>query len=133
MEEGSEEVAQSFIKNTVESFYDSWISPSTAEEGSGLFGTRVFNRDEVVGAFEEGLIGSILGGLGGFVNNRSKENSSIIPFIANGDIDVVKAGAALALQKGALYGNITFIFSACAQFYHLMGKRKLHRTVLDGV
>lgn len=102
LEEGGEEVAQAFIKNAVESFYDSWIAPSTAEEGSGLFGTQLINRDEVVGAFEEGLIGSILGGLGGFVNSRSKENSSIIPFIANGDIDSVKAGAALALQKGAI-------------------------------
>ena len=102
LEEGGEEVAQAFIKSAVVSFYDCWIAPSTAEVGSGLFGTQLFNRDEVVGAFEEGLIGSVLGGLGGFVNSRSKENSSIIPFIANGDVDSVKAGAALALQKGAI-------------------------------
>lgn len=102
LEEGSEEIFQGFIKNAVESFYDSWIAPANAEEGKGLFGTEFFGKDEFIGAFEEGAIGGILGAVGGFANSRKKEDKSIIPFIANGDIDSVKAGAALAKQKGAI-------------------------------
>lgn len=102
LEEGGEEIVQSFVKNAVENLYDNWIAPANAEEGKGLFNTDWLGRDEVVGALEEGLIGGILGGLGGFVNSRSKENESIIPFIANGDSDIVKAGAELALQRGAI-------------------------------
>lgn len=102
LEEGSEEIFQGFIKNAVESFYDSWIAPANAEEGKGLFGTEFFGKDEFIGAFEEGAIGGILGAVGGFANSRRKEDKSIIPFIANGDIDSVKAGAALAKQKGAI-------------------------------
>ena len=102
LEEGGEEMAQAFIKNTVESFYDSWIAPATATEGKGLFGTNAFGKDEWVNMAEEGVIGGILGGLGGFVNSRRKEDKSIIPFIANGDLDAVKAGAALAKQKQAI-------------------------------
>lgn len=102
LEEGSEEVFQGFIKNAVESFYDSWIAPTNSEEGKGLFGTEFFGKDEFVNAFEEGAIGGILGAFGGFMNSRRKEDKSIIPFIANGDLDTVKAGAALAKQKGAI-------------------------------
>lgn len=102
LEEGFEEAAQGFIKNSVESFYDSWIAPNNAEENKGLFGTSVLGRDEWTNMLEEGVIGSVLGGLGGFANTRRKEDTSIIPFIANGDAETVKAGAALAKQRGAI-------------------------------
>lgn len=102
LEEGSEEMIQGFVKNAVESFYDSYISPNSATEGQGKFGTRLFGKEEWTGMLEEGTIGAILGAFGGFANSRRKENESIIPFIANGDFETLKAGAALAKAKGAI-------------------------------
>ena len=102
LEEGSEEMMQGFVKNAVESFYDSYISPNSATEGQGKFGTRLFGKEEWTGMLEEGTIGAILGAFGGFANSRRKENESIIPFIANGDFETLKAGAALAKAKGAI-------------------------------
>ena len=102
LEEGSEEMLQGFVKNSVESFYDSYIAPNTAVENNGKFGTRIFGKEELTGLLEEGTIGAILGGFGGFFNSRNKENESIIPFIANGDFETLKAGAAIAKSKGAI-------------------------------
>ena len=101
LEEGSEEAIQGFVKNAVESFYDSFVAPN-AIEGSGKFGTNLFGKEEWMGMLEEGTVGAILGAFGGFVNNSRKENESIIPFIANGDFESLKAGAALAKAKGAI-------------------------------
>lgn len=101
-EEGSEEAIQGFVKNSVESLYDQFIAPNSAVEGKGYFGTQAFGRDEWMGMLEEGTIGAILGAFGGFANVRSKENESILPFIASGEFDSLAAGAKLAAKTGAI-------------------------------
>lgn len=122
LEEGSEEMLQGFVKNSVESFYDSYIAPNTAVENNGKFGTRIFGKEELTGLLEEGAIGAILGGFGGFFNSRNKENESIIPFIANGDFETLKAGAAIAKSKGAIseeqYNGIVERASALNNLYN---------------
>lgn len=96
LEEGSEEVMQGFVKNSVEAVYDQFFADSAQ------FGTNPFAANKIKENLEEGLIGSILGAIGGFANSRRKEDKSITPMIANGDYESVIAGAKLAKQKGAI-------------------------------
>lgn len=95
-EEGAEEIMQGFTKNSVEAIYDNFFADDTR------FGTNPFAADKIKENLEEGLIGTVLGAFGGFVNSRQKENKSIIPLIANGDYESVIAGAKLARQKDAI-------------------------------
>lgn len=95
-EEGAEEVMQGFTKNSVEAIYDNFFADDTR------FGTNPFAADKIKENLEEGLIGTVLGAFGGFVNSRQKENKSIVPLIANGDYESVIAGAKLARQKDAI-------------------------------
>lgn len=101
-EEGSEEIIQNYVKGAVEQFYDYAIAPNTAVAGKGAFGADIFSKQNFIDAIGEGTIGAILGLGGAIVHGRQKENDSIIPFIANGDFDTLKAGAKLALSKGAI-------------------------------
>lgn len=95
-EEGGEEILQGFTKNSVEAIYDNFFADDVR------FGTNPFAADKIKENLEEGLIGSILGAFGGFVNSRQKEDKSITPLIANGDYESVIAGAKLARQKDAI-------------------------------
>lgn len=101
-EEGSEEAIQGFVKNSVESLYDQFIAPNEAVKGKGMFGTEAFGKDEWMGMLEEGTIGAILGAFGGFANSRTKEDNSIIPYIASGEFDSLAAGAKMAAKQGAI-------------------------------
>ena len=95
-EEGAEEVIQGFTKNSIEAIYDNFFADDTR------FGTNPFAANKIKENLEEGLIGSILGAFGGFVNSSKKEDKSITPLIANGDYESVIAGAKLAKQKDAI-------------------------------
>lgn len=101
-EEGSEEAIQGFVKNSVESLYDQFIAPNEAVKGKDMFGTEAFGKDEWMGMLEEGTIGAILGAFGGFANSRTKEDNSIIPYIASGEFDSLAAGAKMAAKQGAI-------------------------------
>ena len=101
-EEGSEEGIQGFVKNSVESFYDSFLAPNTAEEKNGKFGTEIFSSESLQGMLEDSTVGALLGALGGFANSRQKEKDNIIPYIVNNNFSEFEAGAALALQKQAI-------------------------------
>lgn len=101
-EEGSEEVMQNYTRVAVEQFYDYAIAPNNATAGKGAFGSDVMSKQNLIDALGEGVIGAVLGLGGSFVHSRTKENDSIIPFIANGDFDTLKAGAKIALSKGAI-------------------------------
>ena len=101
-EEGLEEGIQSTVKSNVEFLYDKFIANSDAEVGKGKFGTDVTDADTWKQAVEEAGIGAIIGGIGGFVHSRTKENTSIIPYIASGEYESLMAGLNLALSKGAI-------------------------------
>jgi len=101
-EQGSEEAIQGFVKNSVESLYDQFIAPNEAVKGKGMFGTEAFGKDEWMSMLEEGTIGAILGAFGGFANSRTKEDNSIIPYIASGEFDSLAAGAKMAAKQGAI-------------------------------
>lgn len=101
-EEGSEEIIQNYVRVAVEQFYDYAIAPNNATVGKGMFGSDVMSKQNLIDALGEGVIGAVLGLGGAFVHSRIKENDSIIPFIANGDFDTLKAGAKIALSKGAI-------------------------------
>ena len=100
-EEGAEEIMQGITKNSVEMIYDQFIAPESVEIGKGRFGTK-FDKASFKSLLEEGAAGAILGAFGGFVQSRQKENRSIIPFIAAGEIEALTAGANVALSKGAI-------------------------------
>lgn len=102
LEEGTEEFLQSQMKNSIEVLYDSFIAPDNVEIGKGKFGTELISKDSFKSSLEEAAAGAIVGMLGGFVSSRSKENSSIIPFIVSGEYDALNAGLNTALQKGAI-------------------------------
>lgn len=101
-EEGLEEGIQSTVKSNVEFLYDKFIANSDAEVGKGKFGTDVTDADTWKQAVEEAGIGAIIGGIGGFVQSRTKEDTSIIPYIASGEYESLMAGLNLALSKGAI-------------------------------
>ena len=101
-EEGLEEGIQSTVKSNVEFLYDKFIANSDAEVGKGKFGTDVTDADTWKQAVEEAGIGAIIGGIGGFVHSRTKEDTSIIPYIASGEYESLMAGLNLALSKGAI-------------------------------
>ena len=101
-EEGLEEGIQSTVKSNVEFLYDKFIANSDAEVGKGKFGTDVTDADTWKQAVEEAGIGAIIGVIGGFVHSRTKENTSIIPYIASGEYESLMAGLNLALSKGAI-------------------------------
>lgn len=101
-EEGLEEGIQSTVKSNVEFLYDKFIANSDAEIGKGKFGTDVTDADTWKQAVEEAGIGAIIGGIGGFVHSRTKEDTSIIPYIASGEYESLMAGLNLALSKGAI-------------------------------
>lgn len=101
-EEGLEEGIQSAVKSNVEFLYDKFIANSDAEVGKGKFGTDVTDADTWKQAVEEAGIGAIIGGIGGFVHSRTKEDTSIIPYIASGEYESLMAGLNLALSKGAI-------------------------------
>lgn len=101
-EEGLEEGIQSTVKSNVEFLYDKFIANSDAEVGKGKFGTDVTDADTWKQAVEEAGIGAIIGGIGGFVHSKTKEDTSIIPYIASGEYESLMAGLNLALSKGAI-------------------------------
>lgn len=101
-EEGLEEGIQSTVKSNVEFLYDKFIANSDAEVGKGKFGTDVTDADAWKQAVEEAGIGAIIGGIGGFVHSKTKEDTSIIPYIASGEYESLMAGLNLALSKGAI-------------------------------
>lgn len=101
-EEGTEEFLQSMAKNSVETLYDQFIAPEDVEVGRGRFGTDPFSKETLKSALEEGAAGAIAGMLGGFVHSRTKEDRSIVPFIASGEYESLVAGMNMALQKGAI-------------------------------
>ena len=101
-EEGLEEGIQSAVKSNVEFLYDKFIANSDAEVGKGKFGTDVTDADTWKQAVEEAGIGAIIGGIGGFVHSKTKEDTSIIPYIASGEYESLMAGLNLALSKGAI-------------------------------
>lgn len=105
LEEGSEEFIQSLVKSNVEFLYDKFIADSDAEKGKGKFGTDVTEADIWKQAVEEAGVGAIIGALGGFAHSKSKEDTSIIPYIASGEYESLMAGLNLALNKGAISQN----------------------------
>ena len=54
-----------------------------------------------VGALTFGVAGNF-GAFGGFANSRTKEDNSIIPYIASGEFDSLAAGAKMAAKQGAI-------------------------------
>ena len=113
-EEGSEEILQGIMKNSVEMVYDQFVAPDNVELGKGRFGTK-FDKQSFKSLLEEGAAGAIMGALGGFSMSRQKENRSIIPFLASGEMESLTAGANVALSKGAI---------TQAQYDGIMGRAK---------
>lgn len=101
-EEGAEEFMQNQIKSSIEVLYDNFIAPPDVEVGQGKFGTELFTKESMKSALEEGAIGAIVGAFGGFVHSKTKEDSSIVPYIASGEYESLLAGMNAALQKGAI-------------------------------
>lgn len=102
IEEGTEEFLQGMIKNSVESLYDIFIAPDDATKGKGMFGTKPFDGETIKSLLEEGAVGAIIGALGGVIHAHSKEDRSIIPFIAAKEFDSLNAGLNMAKAKGAI-------------------------------
>ena len=101
-EEGAEEFMQNQIKSSIEVLYDNFVAPPDVEVGQGRFGTELFTKESMKSALEEGAIGAIIGAFGGFVHSKTKEDSSIVPYIASGEYESLLAGMNAALQKGAI-------------------------------
>lgn len=102
LEEGAEEFIQNQVKSSIEVLYDNFVAPADVQVGDGRFGTELFTKESMKSALEEGAIGAIVGAFGGFVHSRTKEDSSIIPYIASGEYESLLAGMNAALQKGAI-------------------------------
>lgn len=102
LEEGVEEFIQNQVKSSIEVLYDNFVAPADVQVGDGRFGTEMFTKESMKSALEEGAIGAIIGAFGGFVHSRTKEDSSIIPYIASGEYESLLAGMNAALQKGAI-------------------------------
>lgn len=101
VEEGSEEFIQTLVGATGEFLYNK-INPKNGTEGDGLFESK--NLSEVFKeAFGAAAIGAILGGAGGIMSrNATAEKQDILPFIVNGQSDLVKSTLAEMYDDGLI-------------------------------
>jgi len=98
LEEGTEELLQTFSQKGVENLYDVLVAPD-AKKGEGAFGSKLFSKETGKEALESAFFGALLGAGGGAFKYASEKafkskntsDNSIIPMIADGQRGDIEA------------------------------------------
>lgn len=98
LEEGTEELLQTFSQKGVENLYDIFLA-NNKKVGEGKFGTEFFSKETALEALESAFFGAILGAGGDITKiasekitgKKSYKEDSILPMIADGKRTEVEA------------------------------------------